>query len=441
MYASNDVVILRDRTRRDRFLRSPGPSRSPRPSRSPGGPGSRGSPGAFVDEPVLRRFEREGVIALPDEPPEPAVSVERADRAVVRDALADETVVAVAEAMPVSLVRHVAADLLGASEAASGDPLADARREGVTWGLRACGADRALVDGAGTTVAVLDTGIDADHEAFADTNLQIVRRNFTQEGDDDTDGHGTHCAGTIFGRPVEGVRIGVAPGLRKALVAKVIGAGGSSGALVRAMNWAVDEGADVISMSLAFDFVRLQRDLAAQGVPAPAATSMALHAFRNNVRLFDEWMALNAARAQFGQGAVVVAAAGNESRRGAATPFEIATASPAAGIGVVSVGALARGDAGLAVASFSNTGPRVSGPGVGVVSARAGGGLLALNGTSMACPHVAGIAALVIDDLRGAHRPVRPDRVAAELIAKARTDALAPGIDFTDVGSGIAQAP
>ena len=77
------------------------------------------------------------------------------------------------------------------------------------WGIHAVGADTSSLSGDGVRVAVLDTGIDASHPAF--DGVELVQRNFTGESDEDLDGHGTHCAGTIFGRDIDGKRIGVAP--------------------------------------------------------------------------------------------------------------------------------------------------------------------------------------------------------------------------------------
>jgi subtilisin family serine protease len=98
-----------------------------------------------------------------------------------------------------------------------------------SWGVEAVGAARPVkpgqhrMTGEGVTVAVLDTGIDKQHPAFQ--GVIIVPKNFTGEGEDgsvdDLVGHGTHCAGTIFGRDVDGVRIGVAPGVTRALVGRV----------------------------------------------------------------------------------------------------------------------------------------------------------------------------------------------------------------------------
>ena len=72
------------------------------------------------------------------------------------------------------------------------------------------------------TVAVLDTGIAASHEAFRD--VELIEKDFTGEGNGDRHGHGTHVAGTIFGRTVGEIRYAVAPGVGRALIGKIIGA-------------------------------------------------------------------------------------------------------------------------------------------------------------------------------------------------------------------------
>ena len=119
----------------------------------------------------------------------------------------------------------------------------------------------------------------------------------------------------------------------------------------------------------------------------------------------------------------------------------IAVAPPAAATGVISVGALGRSDDGLRVADFSNTRPEISGPGVGVRSARAGGGLTAMNGTSMATPHVAGVAALWANKLLSTTGSISHSAFRAQLVASGQEDGLAAPIPYADVGTGMVQAP
>ena len=148
-------------------------------------------------------------------------------------------------------------------------------------------------------------------------------------------------------------------------------------------------------MSLGMDFPGMVKRLADRGFPVDLATSKALEAYRGNIDLFAALAELARARgAMFGNATLLIGAAGNESKRGRHPDHEIAVAPPATARGFVSVGALGRSTDGLTVADFSNTRPRISGPGVGIRSARTGGGLTAMNGTSMATPHVAGVAAL-----------------------------------------------
>jgi subtilisin family serine protease len=309
----------------------------------------------------------------------------------------------------------------------------------VAWGVKAVGADTSPFSGDGIVVAVLDTGIDASHPAFAGVN--IIERDFTGEGSNDQHGHGTHCAGTIFGRTADGTRIGVAPGVKEVLIGKVLGAqGGSSDQIVSAIQWAVENGANVISMSLGIDFPGLVEQLQEAGFPPALATSRALEGYRTNVQLFERLASLVRAQAAFAQAAVIVAAAGNESRRDENPDFEIAVSPPAVAEGVVSVAALGEGAQGLTVAPFSNTVANVSGPGVQIVSARPGGGLTTMSGTSMATPHVAGVAALWAERVK-ATSSLSALQLTARLIGSATTDGLQAGLDPFDIGAGLVRAP
>lgn len=344
----------------------------------------------------------------------------------------DADVVCFAPAVPMKLIEPVAAETESTDSPA---------RAGVAWGVEAVAADTSEYSGEGIVVAVLDTGINASHPAFA--GMQLEQKDYTGEGNGDEIGHGTHCAGTIFGRDVAGTRIGVARGVKKALIAKVLGRdGGPSDKIVSAIHWAMESGANVISMSLSIDFPGLVKKLVDAGWPPALATSRALEGYRTNVQLFERLAALVKAQGAFGQATVLVAAAGNESKRNDNPNFTIALGPPAVAEEIVSVAALGRGTGseGLTVGWFSNSGANVSGPGVDILSANAAGGLKTLNGTSMATPHVAGVAALWAEWLTR-RRALTARNLALRVNSSARTDVLKAGYDPQDVGLGLVQAP
>jgi subtilisin family serine protease len=364
-----------------------------------------------------------GPFALPTPPiAQVAVELKALSAADVLQVAAEPDVRGLAPRMPTKLIRPVDHAGAGALAVAS------------TWGLAAVKATGSSRDGAGVKVAVLDTGIDRAHPAFAGIP-SLVERDFSGSGNGDVVGHGTHCAGTIFGRAVNGQRIGVAPGVTDVLIGKVLdntGAGDTLG-IVDGVLWAVANGADVISMSLGFDFPGMVASFVGQGLPQSAAVSQTLVAYRANLRLFDRLIELLAAGGPFGRSALVVAASGNESQRPA---FTVDVSLPAAATGVIAVGAA--GQPGLTVARFSNSNPQVCGPGVDVLSARAGGGLIGMSGTSMATPHVAGVAALHWQDLG---LLAAPTTVAARLLATARPGLFVPPASVADIGAGLVTAP
>jgi len=325
------------------------------------------------------------------------------------------------------------------------------------WGIAAVNASRCVSKGSGVKVAVLDTGIDPEHPAFLPTakgqGVKLTLVDFTHNIDGevgkapDTDGHGTHCAATIFGSDVGGVRIGVAPEISEAFILKVLEGGPFSGtteAIYSAVQWAARHGADVISMSLGFSFPEMVEELQSRiggNFPQNIAVSIALKAYRENVRLFDRL-----ADSVFATSNVplLVAATGNASSRERNPLYKMRAEPPASAQGflpVTAVGRTREEKAAFYVAEFANADAQLAGPGVDVRSAqltRLGGGLCSLSGTSMATPHVAGVAALWIEHLFGDKRP--PDW-SDTVMEHMKTSAKDVGLEREDVGSGLVQAP
>jgi subtilisin family serine protease len=270
------------------------------------------------------------------------------------------------------------------------------------WGIKKIVSEQAWCNkqGQGIIIAVIDTGVDLLHEDLVD-NLWINTREIPGNGIDDDGngykddvngwdfanndnnpadghGHGTHCAGTIagVGNNAKGV-IGVAP-QAKIMAVKGLSDGGSGStvSLAQCIYYAVNNGADVLSNSWG-----------GQGVSQ--TLSDAFHYAYNN-------------------GCVAVAAAGNSN-------MDFKNFTPANVDTVISVAATDSNDI---RASFSNWGAvDVAAPGVDVLSLRAKGTAMGntltekytrASGTSMACPHTAGVCALMlskephmlVDDLR-----------------------------------------
>lgn len=362
---------------------------------------------------------------------EPSISkidFENLNVSQLRDIARDPEVTSIAPPIATQLIRTLAVDKDTAT------PLSTA-----SWGIEAVKATETPFTGKGVKVAILDTGIDCTHSAFQ--GVTLVEKDFSGDGNGDIQGHGTHCAGTVFGRDVDGKRIGVARGVQDALIGKVLGnsGGGNSFMLFSGIQWAVEQGAHVISMSLGFDFPgQVKKLIELHGIPADLATSQALIDYRANLRMFDALMQMTRARAAFGEGTLVVAASGNESQ----PEYRIAVSLPAAAEGVIAVGALqTEPTEKFSVAVFSNTLPQVSAPGVDILSAKTGGGLRSLSGTSMACPHVTGIAALWWEFAQQGTIPANAPSVTAKLLASTRTNVFSSDTEVADRGMGIVTAP
>jgi subtilisin family serine protease len=361
-------------------------------------------------------------------------AVELNDREL-RDICRNRQVVGIARPVPVRLIAPVPAT----QPVHPPEPA-----EGAAWGVQVTGALQSPHSGRGVTVAVLDTGIDASHEAFR--GIELVQKDFTGEGDGDSIGHGTHLAGTVFGQRAGGLRYSVAPGVRRALIGKVLGARSpaTTRQVVEAIQWAVDSGAHVISLSLGFDFPGTVHWWTEQrGLPVDLATSRALAEYRDNLRFFDRLAGLLQARAAQFNGALLIAAVGNESRRDLAASHGIEATLPAAADGIVAVAALQSlgpPHQKLRVASFSNLRAAVAAPGVGIYSAQAGGGYASLDGTSMAAAHAVGVAALWAERQIQRNGLVNSVALDAHLRGNARRDRL-PDASFLDAGDGLVTAP
>ncbi|MFJ8107075.1 S8 family peptidase [Streptomyces sp. NPDC096132] len=233
-------------------------------------------------------------------------------------------------------------------------------------------------DGKGVKIAILDTGIDTTHP---DLKGQVTaERNFSTAADTrDRFGHGTHVASTAAGTGAKsgGKYRGVAPGA-KLLNAKVLddeGLGEDS-SIVAGMEWAAEQGADIVNLSLG-------------GQDTPDVDPMEAE--------------VNKLSAE--KGILFTIAAGNDGPESLGSP---GTADAALTVGAV--------DGRDRLADFSSTGPRVgdaavkpdlTAPGVDITAASAAGsaiaqqegekpaGYVSLSGTSMATPHVAGAAAIL----------------------------------------------
>lgn len=255
--------------------------------------------------------------------------------------------------------------------------------EGLTYGLKKIRAEEAWnmgFTGNGVVVGHLDTGVQANHPdlegkiiAFKDMHASSSPISF------DGQGHGTHTAGTIIGGSAGGGPIGVAPGA-KMIVGRIFNeAGVTTGTkLLRAMNWVcdpdgnaeTDDGPDLISNSWG----------GPQESDQPGG---------------DLW---EACQRWVDLGILPVFAAGNSG------PFG-KVGTPGAYPHVLAVGSTNWFNW---LSFFSSKGPAiwegteitkpdVCAPGSAIYSAKDGGGYVKLDGTSMACPHVAGVAALMLE--------------------------------------------
>lgn len=296
-----------------------------------------------------------------------------------------------------------------------GQPAAELSVAGInqsklTYGLQLTNASTSRFTGKGIRIAVLDTGLDLGHPDFA--GRKIASQSFIpNEAVDDGHGHGTHCIGTSCGslKPKKNPRYGVAYEA-EIFAGKVLSnrGSGADGGILAGIDWAITNGCVVISMSL--------------GAPVGPGQSFS--------QIYD-----NVGMRAMSAGSLIVAAAGNDSRR---SGFVAPVSHPANCPSILAVAAI---DKNLRIASFSNGGINndgggvdIAAPGVDIRSSVPRTKLYReMNGTSMATPHVAGIAALFAEsdpNLRG-------NALWMALVSRARRLDL----PSRDVGMGLVQAP
>jgi subtilisin len=230
------------------------------------------------------------------------------------------------------------------------------------WGVTHIEADMVhpTPSGNGVNVVVIDTGIDYSHDALGN---YVGGWDYVNNDNDPMDdhGHGTHVSGTISGDITNSEIIGVAYDVNLYGV-KVLSASGSGSYtnVINGIKWAADNGMDVANLSLG----------------GGSSTSLC-----------------EAVTEATNSGVLVIASAGNSGNpKGKGTN----TGYPATCLDAIAVAATTKTDS---RASFSSTGPAVeiSAPGSGVYSSVLGGNYATWSGTSMAAPHVSGVAALIKD--------------------------------------------
>jgi subtilisin family serine protease len=306
------------------------------------------------------------------------------------------------------LYDQLAGDSAAALQAAPSAALQDT--SSVTWGLQATKAHTSPQSGAGVKVAVLDTGFDFNHPDFA--GRAIFKKSFVAGvSEQDIFGHGTHCIGTACGpkAPSSGVRrYGIAHNAQ-IFVAKVFNnntprPGAATGDIIAALDWAVQNGCQVASLSLSIPI-----DVQVQQYVVPIRRALA-----NNT--------------------LVVCAAGNNADRPSDPGFVEPPANADDAMAVAAIDkqfAIARFSARSSTVTGDGGKVNIAGPGVGVFSSVPGGHQF-FDGTSMATPHVAGIAALWCQ---------KTGETGSALWSRLMQSVQPLSLSSLDVGAGLVQAP
>lgn len=230
----------------------------------------------------------------------------------------------------------------------------------IDWGLKTFGIPHfwKFTKGRGIKVAVLDTGYDTQHQDLVPNVKKAKDFTGSSAGVHDVRGHGTHCAGIIAATNNSFGTVGIAPEA-ELYIGKVLNDRGEGSVenIVDGINWAIKHKVHIISMSF--------------GSPYPSK---------------DIYEALMEAEQK---GIILIAAAGNEG------PYLDSVSYPAAFDEIIAVGAINQNKK---LPFYSSRGNRVDvvAPGHEILSCYPPNGMAELNGTSMAAPFVAGIAALIL---------------------------------------------
>lgn len=240
----------------------------------------------------------------------------------------------------------------------TGDPT---QEQVLPWGIDRVDAEAAHHNdqtGAGSSIAIIDTGIDPTHETLSVTGGKafVTCASGCAEPWDDDHGHGTHCAGIADAADNDIGVVGTSTAADLFAVKVLDGDGGGTYSDIAAgIEWTADQGIDVGSLSLG-------------GGDSQTVEDACVYAY--------------------GKGTLLVAAAGNDGGH----PVFSTVNYPAAYEEVIAVSATDENDD---IASFSSRGPEVelAAPGVDILSSLPGDEYDRWNGTSMACPHVSGAGA------------------------------------------------
>ncbi len=291
---------------------------------------------------------------------------------------------------------------------ASGVAPTPADNDQFTWGLQATRVSTSCRTGRGVRLAVLDTGFDVDHPDFV--GRSVTTQSFIAgETVQDAHGHGTHCIGTSCG-PVEpdGTRrYGVATEA-EIFAGKVLSDSGSGSdqGILAGINWALANDCKIVSMSLGADLDQVSN-------------------------LYE-----TVGRRALDRGTLIVAAAGNNASRPGNPGF---VGVPANSSSIMAIAALdpANRPARFSARSSTRTGDGgridLAAPGVNVFSSwPMAQRYHSISGTSMATPHVSGIAALWLEE---------SGLTGRELWALLVQNARPLDVPSVDVGAGLAQAP